>query len=275
MPSTLLTQVKDEACSDSKQDDAGPNKISFADSSLDKLSHVKAFGNRIKEETKRLVRYPGKALLKRPCINDQDDEIIQEDFTCFFKEHDILMEFKYVSKNPTSGVYVIPSIKSPQVWHGIIFLRAGPFKEGIFRFNILLPDNFPNSAPIVRFTSHVFHPQIHINGVLNLGQTFHCWKRGESHVCDVLKYIKSCFYNLNTGGALNQEASNCIDDNLNEFKAKASECVKQSLKEFEEESSVNPEDDGNLLKIKSFTTPLFNEYKQKMLCEDPSASHAA
>lgn len=275
MPSTLLAQDNhDQLPQDNlaANDEADRKKI--VDSPSNKLSSMKSLGSKIKEETKKLIRYPGKALKRQ--INDENDEELDEllhhDFSCFFKEHDILMEFKYVCKNPPSGVYVIPSIKSVQVWHGVIFLRAGPFNEGIFRFDILLPDNYPNTAPLVRFTSRIFHPQIHKNGVLNLEQAFLCWEKGESHISDVLKYVKSCFFNLNTWNALNEEAATCVNVDLDEFKVKARECVEESLKKFEEKSAVTSEDDGNLLKIQNFTEPLLNEWKQKLLCEDLSTS---
>lgn len=90
MPSTILTQDKDEPCPDTKPNEE-PKKTTFPDSSPGKLNPMKAFGNKIKEETKRLVRYPGKAL-KRPCDDVDEEEVIEEDFACFFKEHDILME---------------------------------------------------------------------------------------------------------------------------------------------------------------------------------------
>lgn len=74
------------------------------------------------------------------------------------------------------GVYVIPSHESPFgmslknmihifktpfiemrfflfvliVWFGVIFVRDGPYRDGVFRFNISLPKSFPNTedAPV-------------------------------------------------------------------------------------------------------------------------------
>lgn len=68
-------------------------KITFVEFTSGKLNPMKTFGEKIKAETKKLVRYPGKAL-KRTYI-DENDEVKEgedEDFACFFKEHDILME---------------------------------------------------------------------------------------------------------------------------------------------------------------------------------------
>jgi len=30
------------------------------------------------------------------------------------------------------------------VWYGVIFIRQGIYQEGIFRFKLFIPDNFPD-----------------------------------------------------------------------------------------------------------------------------------
>ncbi|KAK3751351.1 hypothetical protein QZH41_009302, partial [Actinostola sp. cb2023] len=84
---------------------------------------------------------------------------------------------KLLSKNHQGGVYIMPSLNNLQVWHGIIFLRAGPYRDGIFRFFVFLPDDFPDSRPLLKFTTQVFHPQVHQNGVLNLDVAFPKWQK--------------------------------------------------------------------------------------------------
>lgn len=59
------------------------------------------------------------------------------------------------------GIYVIPSKESSLsefliysfyfvtsdfylVWFGVIFVRSGLYEDGVFRFNVILPDNFPD-----------------------------------------------------------------------------------------------------------------------------------
>lgn len=34
------------------------------------------------------------------------------------------------------------------VWFGVIFVRQGFYKEAVFRFNILLPDKFPDDKTV-------------------------------------------------------------------------------------------------------------------------------
>lgn len=50
------------------------------------------------------------------------------------------------------------------VWHGIIFVRQGPFAGGAFRFEMVISDRFPQDIPLLKFVSKLFHPQVHTNG---------------------------------------------------------------------------------------------------------------
>ncbi|EDO48780.1 predicted protein [Nematostella vectensis] len=209
------------------------------------------FSERLKS-ARRLVlpQHPGRARLakstsdtEKMASNKEDEnssnpKIAQEpaDFRTLFREQFILAEYKAVYRNPQSGVYVIPSLKSLQVWHGIIFLRAGPYRDGIFRFFIFLQDDFPDSRPLVKFTSNVFHPQIHENGVFNLEVAFPNWHRGKHCIWQILKYMKSCFYSTDTWGGVNQDAVNVVHSSLEEFKEKARNCALESQKIFDEET---------------------------------------
>lgn len=78
-----------------------------------------------------------------------------------------------IQKENIGGVYVIPSYESSfgkniininkvdaknllimkfhlkhLVWFGVIFVRSGYYRDGIFRFNISLPKDFPNTTDI-------------------------------------------------------------------------------------------------------------------------------
>ena len=42
----------------------------------------------------------------------------------------------------------------------MIFIREGPYKDGIFKFEIKIPSSYPKNPPEVYFTSEVNHPLI-------------------------------------------------------------------------------------------------------------------
>ncbi|XP_046851473.1 protein crossbronx homolog isoform X2 [Xenia sp. Carnegie-2017] len=220
---------------------------------------VNVFGlsSKLKKETKKLLRYPGRALKRAmandanvvsddfPCEGDGYESFVDvnEDFSRYFIQHDIITEFEYLCKNPPDGVYVIPSIKSFQVWHGVIFLRTGPYRQGIFRFDILFKDK-----------------------TLNIDKAFPCWNK-ENHVGDLLTYLKECFNDGSRGGEINIDGTDCKNENMEEFRKRAIFCVEKSIKDFMRESPVTSDDDGNLLKVKQLSGAAIEEWKRNILSE--------
>ena len=97
------------------------------------------------------------------------------ELTPFFRDHEILAEYKLLCNNVSSGVYVIPSPQSIQVWNGVIFIKIGMFADGCFKFNLHIPDDFPYSRPSLQFITPVFHPQVNGSGELNLSKAFPTW----------------------------------------------------------------------------------------------------
>lgn len=114
------------------------------------------------------------------------------------------------------------------MWFGVIFTRRGPYKNGVFRFSILLDENFPDCEhPVscstislnlinyykfqrVLFHSKVLHPVINPeNNELNLLGAFPVWQKSEQHIWQVLKYIQWIFVNIDASikHSVNKEAS--------------------------------------------------------------------
>lgn len=61
------------------------------------------------------------------------------------------------------------------VFHGVIFVRKGLFGGGIFRFNVSIPDDFPNTMalPTVIFEKDIFHPSIEMKTrIFDLNKSF-------------------------------------------------------------------------------------------------------
>ncbi len=74
---------------------------------------------------------------------------------------------KHLQKFCPSGVYILPQfddlkgkLLNKLVWHGAIFVREGPYKDGIYKFEIKIPSTYPKSPPEVYFTSETNHPLI-------------------------------------------------------------------------------------------------------------------
>lgn len=42
---------------------------------------------------------------------------------------------------------------SPAVWFGVIFIRHGLYQDGVFKFTVYIPDNYPDGdCPVSRST---------------------------------------------------------------------------------------------------------------------------
>ncbi len=94
----------------------------------------------------------------------------------FFLEYSLLAEFNLLQRQRMPGVYVIPSKGSPlsecltllktttwmgssstqhsmihfSEWFGVLFLRGGPYQGGVFRFKLIIPENYPDGDCPVR-----------------------------------------------------------------------------------------------------------------------------
>jgi ubiquitin-protein ligase len=54
-------------------------------------------------------------------------------------------------------------------WDGVIFVREGPYKDGIFKFEIVIPSSYPAKPPDVIFLNEIMHPLIDLKtGKLDL-----------------------------------------------------------------------------------------------------------
>ncbi|XP_026469896.1 protein crossbronx homolog [Ctenocephalides felis] len=152
----------------------------------------------------------------------------------FHKEYQILAEYKLIQNENITNTYVIPSFESSFLWFGVIFLHEGFYAEAVFRFNIIIPETFPDGGvPTVIFQNKVYHPHINENtGVLDLSIGFSNWKFSDNHIWQLLKYIKWVFHNADANPRneiLNKEAFELLHSNRSEFTDKVKLCVQASI----------------------------------------------
>jgi ubiquitin-protein ligase len=113
------------------------------------------------------------------------------------KDYQIMIEYKHLKQHVPPGVYVLPSFENMRKWCGVIFLRAGFWKTGVFRFSIEMPPNYPGDGarPTIKFLNQVFHPLVdYRTGEVDLATRFPNWVGGEHYVLFCLKYLKQMFY---------------------------------------------------------------------------------
>lgn len=156
----------------------------------------------------------------------------------------LLIEFKHLQKFCPSGVYIVPQYDNIKIWHGVLFVREGYYKDGIFKFEIHIPNEYPNQPPKVIFVSKVFHPLIDsASGLLDLTKKFPVWEIGKSFLVKVIYYVQDIFYNpiyLRKG---NEEGDSLPNEMVDEI----IKCVKKSV----EDRFVNKENSS--IKFSEFT----------------------
>ena len=84
----------------------------------------------------RKLQHPRSVIKYLPIINKVDNELIWQgshSYGSYFLEYSLMAEFNLLQKQKLPGIYCIPSAKSPLVWFGVLFIRQGPYQEGVFR----------------------------------------------------------------------------------------------------------------------------------------------
>lgn len=223
----------------------------------------------------KLKSLPGSAVRQAPIRNvspAKKREITVDpvkEFSPFFQDLDLLLEYKLLYDNHSPGVYVLPSFKSMHEWHGVVFIRDGPFRKGIFKFIIYIPDNFPMTRPMLKFKSRVVHPLIHeVNGRFNLLRKFPTWEPHKDHIWHILAYMKECLED-----PLSLEEDDLLDEppeqikksskqlKNKEFEQDAKQCVTESRKELYT-SGDEEEDDYHSIQFKKSSDEVFTRAQE-------------
>lgn len=163
---------------------------------------------------------------------DAHDKLLE----AVLQEYKILTEYERLQSEDLGGVYVTPSYENPFLWFGVVFVRGGMYKDGVFRFTISLPKRFPNdsSVPVITFQSEIFHPLVNpSDGVLDLSEAFPNWRSGENHIWQMLKFVQFIFQNLDEHTihptqVANNDAYELLLENRNEFLMRTERCVEES-----------------------------------------------
>ena len=146
----------------------------------------------------------------------------------------LLIELKHLQKFCPAGIYIIPQSDNIKIWHGIIFPREGIYRDGIFKYKIVIPTDYPNSPPKVIFSSKVFHPLINKSGELDLSEKFPKWEPAKCFLVRVIYYIEEIFKLEEYYKKKNEEITPEIQKNVEA-------CVKESIEkkyEYTPDSSM-------------------------------------
>ena len=128
------------------------------------------------------------------------------------KDLKLTIEYKHLKQNAPGGIIVTPSFDDLRRWHGVIFVRKGPYQGGIFKFIVQLPRQYNdhNVFPEVRFQNEVSNPFVtpmsrgggsgageeegEGGGLLDLRHAYPKWDPTRHFIVTVLTFVKKIFY---------------------------------------------------------------------------------
>eukprot|EP00531_Pseudo-nitzschia_arenysensis_P002093 CAMPEP_0116153508 /NCGR_PEP_ID=MMETSP0329-20121206/21284_1 /TAXON_ID=697910 /ORGANISM="Pseudo-nitzschia arenysensis, Strain B593" /LENGTH=541 /DNA_ID=CAMNT_0003650425 /DNA_START=448 /DNA_END=2073 /DNA_ORIENTATION=- len=158
----------------------------------------------------------------------------QEEREQALRDYKVTIEYKHLKSHAPGGVYLIPSMDSLRNFHGIIFVRRGPFTNGIFKFKLDLPAKYndTNMWPKITFQSKVYNPYVNEKtGELDVQSAYPTWDPSRHYLVTVLTYLKKIFYSKNFADAkANPAARELAGKDPAAYKKKVEGCVHESQK---------------------------------------------
>lgn len=162
----------------------------------------------------------------------------------------LAIEYKYLRQHAPGGTFLIPEIDDTRKFHGVIFIRRGLYRNGIFRFTIDIPLNYNSmgSYPTVIFNPPIFNPLVNqTTGELDLKvntSQFAEWNPENCFLVTVLIFLKKIFYmkSYDTFERLpNEEARQLFGSDEGEFLQRVAHEVEESLRRiYDEKHQVGP-----------------------------------
>ncbi|EPQ27373.1 uncharacterized protein PFL1_04912 [Pseudozyma flocculosa PF-1] len=113
-----------------------------------------------------------------------------------YGQRDISLQYAQLaySSNCPRGIYVQLDDDDTHLWHAVVFLDAGPFCGGVFRFDVVFPPAYPLATPQVFFPPTLLHPLVEPNsGRMSLTTRFPTWKPRSDFATDLLYFVRDAF----------------------------------------------------------------------------------
>ncbi|ODV91850.1 hypothetical protein CANCADRAFT_78119 [Tortispora caseinolytica NRRL Y-17796] len=130
--------------------------------------------------------------------------------------------------DPPAGVSASPVADNVMTWNAVILGPADtPYEDGTFRLVLQFDEQYPNKAPVVRFVSEMFHPNVYATGDLCLDILQNRWSPTYD-VAAILTSIQSLLNDPNTSSPANAEASALYKDHRKQYNKRVREVVEKS-----------------------------------------------
>jgi len=140
----------------------------------------------------------------------------------------LMRDFKRLQSDPPQGVNGSPNPDNIMLWNAVIFgPEDTPWDGGTFKLTLQFSEDYPNKAPVVKFVSTMFHPNIYADGGICLDILQNQW----SPIYDVsaiLTSIQSLLCDPNPNSPANSEAARLYSENRREYNRRVKEIVENS-----------------------------------------------
>ncbi|KAL7671171.1 hypothetical protein ACOME3_006077 [Neoechinorhynchus agilis] len=151
----------------------------------------------------------------------------------------LMRDFKKLQSDDNMGISASPTDDNIMVWDAVIFgPEDTPFEDGTFKLRLEFSEDYPAKAPLVKFTTKMFHPNIYNDGRICLDILQTRWSPTYD-VEAILTSIQSLLNEPNTNSPANNEAAELYVKNKSEYAARVRACVRESWKSVDSVGANN------------------------------------
>ncbi|KDD75422.1 ubiquitin-conjugating enzyme [Helicosporidium sp. ATCC 50920] len=124
----------------------------------------------------------------------------------------LMRDFRRLQQDPPEGVNASPRPDNIMQWKAVIFGPEGTVWEGgIFCLTMEFSEDYPNKAPLVKFVTRMFHPNVYNHGGICLDILQNQWSPIYD-VSAVLTSIQSLLSDPNANSPANSDAARLFSE---------------------------------------------------------------
>lgn len=139
-----------------------------------------------------------------------------------------MRDFNALQQSPPQGVSGAPNESDLCKWVCVITgPQDTPWEGGIFRMTMTFTEEYPNKPPVVQFVSHIFHPNVYLDGKICLDILDKRWSAAYG-ISAILTSIQSLLADPNPESPANVEASKMFESNTAEYYKRVRDVVERS-----------------------------------------------